>query len=190
MAMASSRNGAIRGSMRPISGANSSNLRSSSFKSRIPSAAPAPRRNSSASVGGASAGDSGGPLLLLSQILLSCQWNKLCLRGLLSFKFPCVSSAWESSSGCEITTSKRRWVGGRCWFCWLRRAAAWGSLQFHVNWIELESLNPWFLFRLVFSLKGWNWGKTIGTRRLTSLMKCLPKPLHRSESTKWLPSRL
>ncbi|KAG7590935.1 P-loop containing nucleoside triphosphate hydrolase [Arabidopsis thaliana x Arabidopsis arenosa] len=57
MAMASSRNGAVRGSMRPISGANSSNLRSSSFKSRIPSSAPAPRRNStSASLGAADNG--------------------------------------------------------------------------------------------------------------------------------------
>ncbi|XP_010523071.1 PREDICTED: kinesin-like protein KIN-UB isoform X3 [Tarenaya hassleriana] len=59
--MASSRNGGIRGSMRPISGANSSNLRSSSFKSRIPSSAPAPRRSSSASLGGPSAGDNGVP---------------------------------------------------------------------------------------------------------------------------------
>ncbi|KAL1217127.1 Kinesin-like protein KIN-UB [Cardamine amara subsp. amara] len=61
MAMASSRNGTTRGSMRPISGANSSNLRSSSFKSRIPSSAPAPRRNSSASLGGSSAADNGVP---------------------------------------------------------------------------------------------------------------------------------
>lgn len=57
--MASSRNGAVRGSMRPISGANSSNLRSSSFKSRIPSSAPAPRRNSTSAALGAA--DNGGP---------------------------------------------------------------------------------------------------------------------------------
>ncbi|XP_019090939.1 PREDICTED: kinesin-like protein KIN-UB [Camelina sativa] len=56
MASSSSRNGAVRGgSMRPVSG--SSNLRSSSFKSRIPSSS-APRRNSTSS---ASLADNGVP---------------------------------------------------------------------------------------------------------------------------------
>lgn len=121
MASSSSRNGGTRGgSMRPVSGANSSNLRSSSFKSRIPSSAPAPRRSSSAALGGGGGGDNGG----VPRLFITAHFANLILTtierllvtysplDLLSkeciFALVLLNSARESSSGSKITTSECR----------------------------------------------------------------------------------
>lgn len=105
--------------MRPVSGANSSNLRSSSFKSRIPSSAPAPRRSSSAALGGGGGDNGGVPRLFITAhfanlILTTIErllvtyspldlLSKVCI-----FALVLLNSARESSSGSKITTSECR----------------------------------------------------------------------------------